>query len=121
MIEYTQNDFTERTGIDLSADVREDGITTDRQAQALIELWEKDVYLIASMFPNCINSDKLNEMQIEDIKQAITDYGLMCWRKGYVKHDRELWDIAIRNTNQTLRQHGIILNGFKGRSGMGRW
>ena len=44
MILITQNDFTERTGIDLSADVREDGITSDRQAQALIELWEKDIF-----------------------------------------------------------------------------
>lgn len=119
MINYTQNDFTERTGIDLSADVREDGITSDRQAQALIDLWERDVYEIASLFPNCINSDKLNEEQIEDIKKAITDYGRLCWRKGYAKDDKELWDIAVRNTNTTLRQHGIIFNGFKGRSG--RW
>ena len=121
MIEYTQNDFTERTGIDLSADTREDGITSDRQATAYIELWKKDVYLIASMFPNCINNENLNEMQIEDIKQAITDYGLLCWRKGYAKEDKELWDTAIKNTNLTLRQHGIILNGFKGTSGLCRW
>ena len=118
MILYTQNDFTERTGIDLSASVRADDITSDRQADAYIELWKKDVYEIASRFPNCINSDKLNEAQIEDIKQAITDYGLLCWRKGYVKDDPQLYDIAVRNANQTLRQHGIIVNGFKGRS---RW
>ena len=43
MILITQNDFTERTGVDLSADLREDGITTDRQATALIERWERYV------------------------------------------------------------------------------
>ena len=118
MISYTQNDFTERTGIDLSADVREDGITADRQATALIESWKNDVYEIASLFPNCINSDKLNESQIEDIKQAITDYGRLCWRKGYAKDDKDLWDIAVRNTRNTLRKHGIIVNGFKGRYGI---
>ena len=122
MILITQNDFTERTGIDLSADVREDGITSDRQAQALIELWEKDVYEIAHRFNNCIDSDKLNEMQIEDIKQAVCGYGLMCWRKGYVKHDKELYAIATEGAIQTLRQHGIIVNGFKGTSGLrGGW
>ena len=121
MIIYTQNDFTERTGIDLSADVREDGITPDRQAEALIQQWKEDVYEIASLFPNCINSDNLNEAQIEDIKKAITDYGRLCWRKGYVKDDKELYDIAVRNTNTTLRQHGIIVNGFKGTSRIGRW
>ena len=119
MILITQNDFTERTGVDLSADLREDGITTDRQATALIERWERYVYKTASRFPNCINDANLNEAQIEDIKQAITDYGRLCWRKGYAKDDKELWDIAVRNTNTTLRQHGIIFNGFKGRSG--RW
>lgn len=116
MILYTQNDFTERTGIDISADVRPDGITSDRQADAYIELWKKDIYEIASRFPNRINSDNLNEAQIEDIKQAITDYGLLCWRKGYAKNDPQLYDIAVRNANQTLRQHGIIGNGFKGTS-----
>ena len=44
MLEIKQNDFTERTGVDLSADLREDGITTDRQADALILRWEKYVY-----------------------------------------------------------------------------
>ena len=61
MILITQNDFTERTGIDLSADVREDGITSDRQAQALIERWERYVYKTAHRFNNCIDSDKLND------------------------------------------------------------
>ena len=82
MILITQNDFTERTGVDLSADLREDGITTDRQATALIERWERYVYKTASRFPNCINDANLNEAQIEDIKNAVCDYGLACILKG---------------------------------------
>ena len=119
MILITQNDFTERTGIDLSADVREDGITSDRQATALIELWENDVYEIAHKFNNCIDREDLNEKQIDDIKQAVCGYGLLSWRKGYVKNDPQLYALAKESVVSTLRQHGIILNGFKGTSG--RW
>lgn len=123
MILITQNDFTERTGIDLSADVREDGITTDRQAQALIERWERYVYKTAHRFNNCIDSDKLNEAQIEDIKEAVCSYGLMCWRKGDLESEGgQLLDTATNGIIQTLRQHGIIVNGFKGTSGLrGGW
>ena len=121
MIIYTQNDFTERTGIDLSADVREDGIIPDRQAEALIQQWKEDVYEIASKRPNCINSDKLNEAQIEDIKKAITDYGLLSWQKGRVKSDRELWGLAVEQTIETLMKHGVVGVGFKGHSLFGRW
>lgn len=122
MILITQNDFTERTGVDLSADVREDGITSDRQATALIERWEKYVYTTASRFNNCINSDKLNEAQIEDIKTAVCDYGLACVLKGdlQARGGVELTE-ATEQIIQTLRQHGIIVNGFKGRSGLCRW
>jgi len=116
MILYTQNDFTERTGIDLSASVRADDITSDRQADAYIELWKNDVYEIANKFPNRINSDKLNATQIEAVKRAITDYGLLCWRKGYVKNDPQLYDLAVRNAYTTLKDNGIIGNGFKGTS-----
>ena len=123
MILITQNDFTERTGVDLSADTREDGITSDRQATALIERWERYVYKTASRFPNCIDSDKLNEAQIEDIKNAVCGYGLACWLKGDLEiAGGELLDIATNGIIQTLRQHGIIKNGFKGTSGFyGRW
>ena len=122
MIAITQNDFTERTGIDLSADSREDGITSDRQAQALINLWESDIYEIASMFPNKINNPNLNENQIETIKKAVCDYGLLCWRKGYVKNDKALYDTAVNNAVRTLRQYCIIVNGFKGTNGcIVRW
>ena len=122
MILITQNDFTERTGVDLSADLREDGITTDRQATALIERWERYVYLTAHRFNNCIDSDKLNKEQIEDIKNAVCGYGLACVLKG----DLETYggnDLATATEGiiQTLRQHGIIVNGFKGHSGIGRW
>lgn len=118
MILITQNDFTERTGVDLSADVREDGITSDRQATALIELWETDVYEIAHKFNNCIDAENLNDKQIDDIKQAVCSYGLLSWRKGYVKHDPQLYDLAVNSVVSTLRQHGLIVNGFKGTSGI---
>ena len=120
MIIITQNDFTERTGIDLSADSREDGITTDRQAQAYIELWEKDVYEIARKFNTCIDSDKLNEMQIEDIKQAVCGYGLLCWRKGYVKNDPQLYALAKDGVVGTLKQHGVLRQSTKGTCGFYR-
>lgn len=123
MIEITQNDFTERTGVDLIADSREDGITSDRQATALIERWERYVYKVASRFPNCINDDSLNEAQIEDVKIAVCNYGLACVLKGDLESNGgELLTHATNEIIQTLRQHGIIVNGFKGRSGcVGRW
>ena len=123
MILITQNDFTERTGVDLSADLREDGITTDRQATALIERWERYVYKTASRFPNCINDANLNEAQIEDIKNAVCDYGLACILKGDLEAmGGEDLTNATNEIIQTLRQHGLLLNGFKGTSGFrGRW
>ena len=123
MILITQNDFTERTGVDLSADLREDGITSDRQATALIERWERYVYKTAHRFNNCIDSDNLNEAQINDIKDAVCNYGLACWRKGDLETDGgELLTNATNEIIQTLRQHGIIVNGFKGTSGLrGGW
>ena len=122
MIEITQNDFTERTGVDLSADVREDGITTDRQADALIKRWEKYVYKTASKFPNVINGT-LNDSQRDDIIDAVCNYGLACLLKGDLEAmgGTELYK-ATEEIIQTLRQHGLIQNGFKGRSGyVGRW
>ena len=115
MIPITQNDFTERTGVDLSADLREDGITTDRQADALILRWEKYVYKTTSKFPNCIN-DTLNEAQKDDIIDAVCNYGLACLLKGDLESmgGIELYR-ATEEIIQTLRQHGIIRNGFKGR------
>lgn len=117
MILITQNDFTERTGVDLSADLREDGITTDRQATALIQRWERYVYKTASRFPNFINNENLNEAQIEDIKNAVCDYGLACILNGDL--ESKGGDLLTNATNeiiQTLRQHGLIVNGFKGTS-----
>lgn len=115
MIQITQNDFTERTGVDLSADVREDEITTDRQADALITRWEKYVYKTASKFRNYIN-EELNEAQKEDVIDAVCNYGLACLLKGDLEAmgGIELYR-ATEEIIQTLRQHGIIRNGFKGR------
>lgn len=123
MILITQNDFTERTGVDLSADTREDGITSDRQATALIERWERYVYKTASRFPNCINNDNLNAEQIEDIKNAVCSYGLACVLKGDLETMGGVdLETATRGIIDTLRQHGILKNGFKGTSGFyGRW
>lgn len=123
MILITQNDFTERTGVDLSADVREDGITNDRQADALISRWEKYVYLTASKMGFPINDDALNEAQIDDIKDATCNYGLSCVLNGDLQ---SLGGVKLTNATKdiisVLRQHGLIQNGFKGRSGYtGRW
>ena len=115
MIKITQNDFTERTGVDLSADVREDGITNDRQADALILRWTKYVYKTASKFRNYIN-EELNEAQKEDVIDAVCNYGLSCLLKGDLEAmgGVELYR-ATEEIIQTLRQHGLIRNGFKGR------
>ena len=122
MIEITQNDFTERTGEDLVAILREDGITNDRLADAKLLRWEKYVYKTASRFNNCINGN-LNEAQIEDIKTAVCNYGLQCCLHGDLEVlGGEKLDNATRDIIAVLREHGIIVNGFKGRSGcIGRW
>lgn len=121
MIEITQNDFTERTGEDLVAILREDGITNDRLADAKLLRWEKYVYKTASRFNNCINGN-LNEEQIEDIKTAVCNYGLQCCLHGDLEViGGEKLDNATRDIIAVLREHGIIVNGFKGRSGLGRW
>lgn len=122
MIEITQNDFTERTGEDLVAILREDGITNDRLADAKLIRWEKYVYKTASRFNNCINGN-LNEEQIEDIKTAVCNYGLQCCLHGDLEViGGEKLDNATRDIIAVLREHGIIQNGFKGRSGyVGRW
>ena len=116
MIEIKQNDFTERTGQDLAADFRESGITNDRLADARILGWEKYVYKVASKFPNIIN-EELNEAQIEDVKDAVCNYGLTCLLKGelHVLGEGKDLSLATEEIIQTLRQHGIIRNGFKGR------
>ena len=116
MIEITQNDFTERTGQDLVSDFRESGITNDRLATARILGWEKYVYKVASNYPNVINGN-LNEAQISDIKDAVCNYGLTCLLKGELHLLGEGKDLALATNEiiQTLRQHGIIHNGFKGR------
>lgn len=123
MILITQNDFTERTGVDLSADTREDGLTNDRQATALITRWEKYVYQVASKMGFPIVDDKLNEAQIEDVKDAVCNYGLSCVLNGDLQAlGGELFVNATRDIIAVLRQHGLIQNGFKGRSGcIGRW
>ncbi len=123
MIEITQNDFTERTGEDLVEILREDGITNDRLADAKLLRWEKYVYKVASRFNNCINGN-LNEAQIEDVKTAVCNYGLQCCLHGDLEViGGEKLDNATRDIIAVLRQHGIIVNGFKGRSGcfVGRW
>ncbi len=123
MIEITQNDFTERTGEDLVAILREDGITNDRLADAKLLRWEKYIYKVASRFNNCINYE-LNEAQIEDVKTAVCNYGLQCCLHGDLEVlGGEKLDNATRDIIAVLRQHGIIVNGFKGRSGffVGRW
>ena len=122
MILITQNDFTERTGVDLSADTREDGITSDRQATALIERWERYVYKTASRFPNCIDSDKLNEAQIEDIKNAVCNYGLANVLKGDLETMGGVdLETATREIIETLKQHGIVGISTKGNCIFGRW
>ena len=123
MIEITQNDFTERTGEDLVEILREDGITNDRLADTKLLRWEKYVYKVASRFNNCINA-KLNEAQIEDVKTAVCNYGLQCCLHGDLEViGGDKLDNATRDIIAVLRQHGIIQNGFKGRSGffVGRW
>ena len=124
MIKITQNDFTERTGIDLVADLREDGITNDRQADALITRYEKYVYETASRMGFPIVDDKLNDLQREAIIDATINYGLSCQVGGDAKAlgDKEKLAIYTEQIITTLRQAGLIRNGFKGRSvGYGRW
>lgn len=123
MIEITQNDFTERTGEDLVEILREDGITNDRLADAKLLRWEKYVYKVASRFNNCINAE-LNEAQIEDVKTAVCNYGLQCCLHGDLEViGGDKLDNATRDIIAVLKEHGIIQNGFKGRSGffVGRW
>jgi len=116
MILITQNDFTERTGQDLASDFRECGITNDRLADARILGWEKYVYKTASRFRNCIN-DNLNQNQIECVKDAVVNYGLTCLMKGELHIMGESKDLtdATNEIISTLKQYGIIRNGFKGR------
>lgn len=123
MIEITQNDFTERTGVDLSADVREDGITPDRQASVLIARWEKYVYQVASKMGFSIKDEALNDKQINDIKDAVCNYGLNCLLNGDLQAlGGEKLTNATKDIIAVLRQHGLLQNGFKGRSGYyGRW
>ena len=119
MILITQNDFTERTGIDLSAVVREGDITNDRQADALILRYEKYVYEVASKMGFPIEDDKLTNEQIECIKDAVCNYGLSCQVGGDARAlgDKERLDTYTKDIISILKQHGIIRNGFKGRSG----
>ena len=121
MILITQRDFTDRTGLDLSADTREDGLTNDRQADALIHRYESYVYEVASSMGFPIRDDKLNDDQIEDIKNAVCNYGLSCQNGGDARAlgDKEKLENYTRDIISILRQHGLIQNGFKGRSG--RW
>ena len=120
MIAITQRDFTDRTGVDLSADIRDNGgLTNDRQADALILRWEKYVYEVASKMGFPIVDDKLNDLQIEDIKDAVCNYGLSCKVSGDPRAlgDKEKLDAYTKDIISILRQHGLIRNGYKGRCG----
>lgn len=121
MIPITKNDFISRTGVDLTNDVREDGLTPDRQAEALLLRWEKYVYQVASEMGFPIQDASLNDKQKDAIIDAVCNYGLFCIMNGDYQVHQPKDKNPTPDIIQKLKQFGIIKNGFKGRSCGGGW
>ena len=115
MILITQGDFLERTTIDLSQELRDGNISANEQAEQLLLKWERFVYKIASKMGCSIREDRLNENQINSIKDAVCNYGAFCMVNGDYEVLGSKIGNPVPNIIDDLKQYGVIHSNFKGR------
>ena len=115
MILITQGDFLERTTIDLAQELRDSNVATSEQADSMLIRWEKFVYKMASKMGCPIRDERLNENQIDSIKDAVCNYGAFCLVNGDYETLGNKVGNPVPNIIDTLKQYGVIHSNFKGR------
>lgn len=121
MIEITQGMFLDRTGIDLTEAMRGYGVDASKQADIILNRWEKRIYKEAVNYGQPIRDNELTELQKDTLIDVVCEYGNYSFHKGDYfanggidEDGKEIKDL-LPKLMQDLKDVGIFRVNLKGR------
>lgn len=121
MIVLTNEEFLVRTTIDLEAKINSQNVDKVQAATIMFKRWSKQLYReLAKRSTAPIPADeKLNELQIDTLKDCMADYGVFIYNNGdpksngyYDADTNREYHVLITSIVNDLKNVGLIRRSF---------